>query len=142
MQQNQSMGGQASSRLTENLNTSLIDRRNNNPSMASLQDFNHQHLTNMNTSFNQSITRENSSFRKKKKELDEINSMDEIQELLKIFYKFFVGARNKPKPSNEENQPTYYKNKYYQSGNNGMTGNNGGLNPFADRTNEPQKILQ
>lgn len=40
--------------------------------------------------------------------------MDEIQELLKIFYKFFVGARNKPRPTNEENQPKYYKNKYYQ----------------------------
>ncbi|TNV84907.1 hypothetical protein FGO68_gene7275 [Halteria grandinella] len=41
-------------------------------------------------------------------------SMDEIQELLKIFYKFFVGGRNKPKPSTEENQMKYYKNKYYQ----------------------------
>jgi hypothetical protein len=40
--------------------------------------------------------------------------MDEIQELLKIFYKFFVGGRNKPKPSTEDNQPKYYKNKYYQ----------------------------
>lgn len=40
--------------------------------------------------------------------------MDEIQELLKIFYKFFVGGRNKPKPSTEENQMKYYKNKYYQ----------------------------
>jgi len=40
-------------------------------------------------------------------------SLDEIQELLKIFYKFFVGDRNKPRPSTEENQPKYYKNKYY-----------------------------
>ena len=37
------------------------------------------------------------------KELEEIENMDEIQELLKIFYKFFVGAKNKPKPKNEEN---------------------------------------
>lgn len=42
--------------------------------------------------------------------------MDEIQELLKIFYNFFVGGRNKPKPSTLENQPKYYKNKYYQPG--------------------------
>jgi hypothetical protein len=41
-------------------------------------------------------------------------SLDEIQELLKIFYKFFVGDRNKPRPSTEDNQPKYYKNKYYQ----------------------------
>jgi hypothetical protein len=38
-----------------------------------------------------------------KKELEEIENMDEIQELLKIFYKFFVGAKNKPKPKNDEN---------------------------------------
>jgi hypothetical protein len=41
-------------------------------------------------------------------------SMDEIQELLKIFYKFFVGDKNKTKPQTEDNQPKYYKNKYYQ----------------------------
>eukprot|EP00347_Sterkiella_histriomuscorum_P020562 403337333 len=45
---------------------------------------------------------------------ESLESMDEIQELLKIFYKFFVGARNKPRPSNEENMPKYYKNNYYQ----------------------------
>ena len=43
-----------------------------------------------------------------------IESMDEIQELLKIFYKFFVGDKNKPRPSTEDNQPKYYTNKYYQ----------------------------
>lgn len=41
-------------------------------------------------------------------------SMDEIQELLKIFYKFFVGDKNKTKPQTEDNQPKYYKNKYFQ----------------------------
>ncbi len=44
---------------------------------------------------------------------DLLESMDEIQELLKIFYKFFMGPRNKPRPSNEDNQPKYYKNIYY-----------------------------
>lgn len=41
-------------------------------------------------------------------------SQDEIQELLKIFYNFFVGGRNKPKPSTDDNAMKYYKNKYYQ----------------------------
>lgn len=51
---------------------------------------------------------------KKKKLTEGLESLDEIQELLKIFYKFFVGARNKPRPQNEENLPKYYKNNYYQ----------------------------
>jgi hypothetical protein len=49
-----------------------------------------------------------------KEEESLFESMDEIQELLKIFYKFFVGERNKAKPSTEDNQMKYYKNKYYQ----------------------------
>ena len=69
----------------------------------------------INNSLNMSLIKEQEKGKKKKKNKhEEIESMDEIQELLKIFYKFFVGARNKPKLSNEENQPKYYKNKYYQ----------------------------
>ncbi len=68
---------------------------------------------NTSLSLNQSLMNSQVMTLQTKKELEEIENMDEIQELLKIFYKFFVGAKNKPKPKNDENQPKYYKNKYY-----------------------------
>lgn len=67
-----------------------------------------------NSSINQSLMNSQVMSLQAKKELEEIENMDEIQELLKIFYKFFVGAKNKPKPKNDENLPKYYKNKYYE----------------------------
>ncbi|CDW71189.1 UNKNOWN [Stylonychia lemnae] len=66
-------------------------------------------------SMTQSLIQNNGLKELKKEKLTEgLESLDEIQELLKIFYKFFVGNRTKPKPQNQENQPKYYKNNYYQ----------------------------